>query len=94
MFGDVYKLKPEGWTILTLRWGLFFLVLAVLNEIVWRCADALVADPKDATNLWVAFKVWGTTPITIVFTLFQLPILTKYAPDPEHPAAPGGEPSV
>ena len=36
VFGDVYKLKPEGWTVLTLRWGLFFFVLAVLNEVVWR----------------------------------------------------------
>ena len=94
VFGDVYKLKPEGWTILTLRWGLFFLFLAVLNEVVWRGADALIADPKSATDLWVAFKVWATTPITIVFTLFQLPILAKYAPDVEHPAAPGGEPTV
>jgi intracellular septation protein len=94
VFGDVYKLKPEGWTVLTLRWGLFFLFLAVLNEVVWRGADAFVADPKAATNLWVAFKVWGTTPITVIFTLFQLPVLTKYAPDAEHPAAEGGEPTI
>ncbi|MDR3475613.1 MAG: septation protein A [Devosia sp.] len=94
VFGDVYKLKPEGWTILTLRWGLFFLFLAVLNEVVWRGADAWVADPTAATNLWVNFKVWATMPITVVFTLFQLPLLTKYAPDAEHPAAPGGEPTV
>ena len=33
VFGDVYKLKPQGWTILTLRWGLFFFALAVLNEV-------------------------------------------------------------
>src|SRR6185437_6745417 len=90
VFGDVYKLKPEGWTVLTLRWGLFFLFLAVLNEVVWRGAEALMADKTAATNLWVAFKVWGTTPIMVIFTLFQLPILTKYAPDAEHPAAEGG----
>jgi intracellular septation protein len=94
VFGDVYKLKPEGWTILTLRWGLFFLFLAVLNEVVWRGAEALIADKTAATDLWVNFKVWATTPITIVFTLFQLPLLTKYAPDAEHPAAEGGEPTV
>ena len=94
VFGDVYKLKPEGWTVLTLRWGLFFLFLAVLNEVVWRGAEALIADKTAATNLWVAFKVWGTTPITVIFTLFQLPILTKYAPDAEHPAAEGGEPTI
>jgi len=94
VFGDVYKLKPEGWTILTMRWGVFFLFLAILNEVVWRGADAWIADPTQATNLWVSFKVWATMPITIVFTMFQLPLLTKYAPDPEHPAAPGGEPTV
>jgi len=94
VFGDVYKLKPEGWTILTWRWGLFFLFLAVLNEVVWRGASAIIADPKGATDLWVAFKVWATTPITVIFTLFQMPLLSKYAPDPEHPAAPGGEPSL
>ncbi|MGN6099651.1 MAG: septation protein A [Devosia sp.] len=94
VFGEVYKLRPEGWTILTLRWGLFFLFLAVLNEVVWRGADAWVADPKGATDLWVTFKVWATMPITVVFTLFQLPVLSKYAPDPEHPPAPGGEPSI
>ena len=94
VFGDVYKLKPRGWTILTLRWGVFFLFLAVLNEVVWRGADALISDPKSATDAWVAFKVWATTPITIIFAMFQLPILTKYAPDAETPAAPGGEPTV
>ena len=61
---------------------------------VWRGAEALMADKTAATNLWVAFKVWGTTPITVIFTLFQLPILTKYAPDAEHPAAEGGEPTI
>jgi intracellular septation protein len=94
VFGEVYKLKPQGWSILTWRWGLFFLFLAVLNEVVWRGADAYIADPKQATDLWVAFKVWATMPITIIFTLFQLPLLTKYAPDAETPAAPGGEPSI
>jgi intracellular septation protein len=77
VFGDVYKLKPEGWMRLTLRWGLFFFVLALLNEVVWRFFD---------TDVWVAFKVWGIMPLTIVFSMLQLPLLTRYAPDPE-PAA-------
>jgi intracellular septation protein len=77
VFGDVYKLKPEGWTILTLRWGLFFIFLAVLNEVVWR---------NFSTDFWVAFKVWATMPLTLVFAMLQLPVLTKYAPEPE-PAA-------
>lgn len=69
VFGEVYKLQEEGWTKLTFRWGLFFLVLAVLNEIVWR---------GFSTDVWVAFKVWGVMPLTVVFSMLQLPILTKY----------------
>ena len=76
VFGDVYKLKPEGWTVLTLRWGLFFFFLAVLNEVVWR---------TQSTDFWVAFKVWATMPLTIVFAALQLPVLSKYAPEPVKP---------
>ncbi|SFZ85182.1 intracellular septation protein [Devosia enhydra] len=85
VFGDVYKLKPAGWYQLTLRWGIFFFVLAVLNEVVWRYFS---------TDFWVAFKVWGIMPLTIVFSMLQLPLLTKYAPDPEEPAIPPLTPSV
>lgn len=94
VFGDVYKLKPRGWTILTLRWGLFFLFMAGLNEVVWRGADALIHDHKAATDAWVTFKVWGNTPITVIFAMLQLPVLSRYAPDAETPAAPGGEPTL
>jgi intracellular septation protein len=73
VFGEVYKLKAEGWTILTLRWGIFFFVLAVLNEIVWR---------NFSDDFWVAFKVWGIMPLTIVFSMFQLPVLNKFASEP------------
>ncbi len=74
VFGEVYRLKPEGWRKLTINWGLFFLFLAVLNEVVWRMFD---------TDFWVAFKVWGTMPITIVFSMLQLPLLTRYAEEPQ-----------
>ena len=76
VFGEVYKLEPKGWTILTLRWGLFFILLAVMNEVVWR---------TQSTDFWVAFKVWATMPLTVIFAAFQLPVLTKYAPRPIKP---------
>ena len=47
----------------------FFLFLAVLNEIVWR------TQPE---TTWVNFKVWGILPITIIFTAFQLSVITKF----------------
>lgn len=70
VFGDVYKLKPKGWTILTWRWGLFFFALAVVNEVVWR---------TQSTDFWVAFKVWANMPITVLFAASQLPVLNRYA---------------
>ena len=79
VFGEVYKLKPQGWRALTINWGLFFLFLAVSNEIVWRLFD---------TDTWVAFKVWAIMPITVIFSMLQLPLLTKYAPDPDQPIDP------
>ncbi|MEO6394639.1 MAG: septation protein A, partial [Devosia sp.] len=76
VFGEVYRLQPRGWAILTLRWGIFFFVLAGLNEIVWRNFD---------DNVWVAFKVWATMPLTILFAAWQLPVLTRYAAEPVRP---------
>ena len=74
VFGDVYKLRPEGWSKLTLNWGLFFVVLAVINEVLWR---------NFSTDFWVTFKVWGVMPLTVLFSLSQLSLLTKYAPPSE-----------
>ncbi len=86
VFGDVYKLKDKGWWILTWRWGVFFFVLAALNEIVWRGAPIFTGgDVQAADNLWVAFKVWGIMPLTIVFSMLQLGVLKDYAPDPKPP---------
>ncbi len=75
VFHSAFKLDEPGWRKLTLRWGLFFLFLAMLNEVVWR---------SFSTDFWVAFKVWGTMPITILFTLAQMPLIMKHSLDQEH----------
>ena len=36
LFGEAFNLTEEGWRKLSVRWALFFLILAVLNELVWR----------------------------------------------------------
>jgi intracellular septation protein len=78
VFDSVFRLTDEGWSKLTLRWGLFFLALAVLNVVVWKGADAYYpGDTKAATDLWVNFKVFGIMPLTFLFTLFQLPLITR-----------------
>jgi intracellular septation protein len=45
--------------------------------VIWKGADAYLSDPKAATDLWVNFKVFGIMPLTFVFTLFQLPLITR-----------------
>jgi intracellular septation protein len=74
VFNAAFQLDAEGWRKLTARWGVFFLFLAVLNEIVWR---------NFTDDTWVAFKVWGTMPITILFTLAQMPLIMKHTVAPE-----------
>lgn len=69
---SMFDLTEEGWRKLTLRWALFFFVLAILNEIVWR---------TQTTDAWVNFKVFGIMPLTVVFALAQTPLLMRYERD-------------
>jgi intracellular septation protein len=73
VFDSMFELTDEGWRKLTLRWAIFFLVLAVLNEIIWR---------NTSTNVWVDFKVFGVTPLTLIFGALQVPLLKRYAIEP------------
>jgi intracellular septation protein len=83
VFNAAFQLDQQGWRKLTLRWGVFFLFLAVLNEIVWRGANwYYLPDKQTADNYWVAFKVWGTMPITVLFTLAQMPLIMKHTVQP------------
>src|SRR5882672_311479 len=79
VFDQVFHLTEEGWRKLTIRWALFFLVLAVLNEIVWR---------TQSTDTWVTFKVFGVMPLTFIFAALQYPLLLKYDASPKDEAKP------
>jgi intracellular septation protein len=70
LFDSVFHLTAEGWRKLTLRWALFFLVMAVLNEAVWR---------TQSTDFWVNFKLFGFVPLTFLFAAAQVPLMTRYA---------------
>ena len=66
---SVFQLDAEGWRKLTWRWGLFFVAMAVLNEVVWRSVS---------TDAWVAFKTFGFLPLTVVFALAQTPLIMRH----------------
>ena len=74
VFDTAFNIDQEGWHKLTIRWGLFLAFLAVLNEVLWR---------NFSTDFWVAFKVWGIMPITIAFTLAQMPLIMRHSLDEE-----------
>jgi intracellular septation protein len=73
MFDQMFNLTPQGWRVLTLRWALFFFALAILNEVVWR---------TQSTNFWVDFKVFGVTPLTMLFAITQMPLIKRYHLEP------------
>lgn len=69
LFAEAFDLNEKGWRTLTVRWAIFFLVLAGTNEIVWR---------HYPTPTWVLFKVWVVTPLVFLFALAQTPLILKH----------------
>jgi len=62
-------LSDAGWQQLTIRWALFFVTMAIANEIAWRAFS---------TDIWVHFKTWGDTLLTFIFALTQIPMMKKH----------------
>ena len=69
VFAQAFELDDAGWRKLTVRWGLFFIALAVVNEALWRATS---------TATWVSFKVWGIIPLIFLFALAQTPLVIKH----------------
>ena len=59
----------EGWLKLSRNWGFFFLLLAVLNEILVRTMSF---------ESWLWAKIWVFLPLTFLFTFSQIPMLLKH----------------
>ncbi len=60
------KMSTEAWLKLSIRWAWFFVFLAGLNEVIWRYFS---------TDFWVSFKVFGMMPISLIFTISQIPFM-------------------
>jgi intracellular septation protein len=69
LFGPVFNLTDEGWRKLTLRWAVFFVAMAILNEFVWR---------NFSTDTWVSFKAFGFLPLTFLFAMAQVPLMQRH----------------
>ena len=69
LFDNFWKLDDAGWKKLTVRLALFFLLMAIANEAIWR---------NVSTELWVNIKVFGFTAATFLFFIAQVPLITRH----------------
>ena len=67
-FGTQFRLTEVTWFQLSFRWGLFFLVAAIGNELAWRYLTE--------AN-WVIFRTFVMSPATGIFMLAQLPLTLR-----------------
>ena len=84
VLGSTYPgLDEDGWRKLTRNWAIFFAVMAVVNEAVWR---------NSTTDFWISFKLWGAIPATLLFAFANVPMLLRHglALDDKPPAAEPG----
>ena len=79
LLGEALSLPEEAWRKLILRYAGYFLVMAALNETVWRTQSDAV---------WVNFHVWGQWICVIAFSISQIPFMMKYMKTSEPPPPP------
>ena len=75
LFGPVFPgLTQQGWMKLSRNWALFFLALAIANEIMRASLDF---------DTWLTLKVWGVTAVSLIFAIANMPMLLRHGLDPE-----------
>ncbi len=69
VLGKAISLKEESkWRELNIRFMVFFVMMAVANEIIWR---------NFSEEIWVNFKVFGALPISLLFMISQMPFIMR-----------------
>jgi intracellular septation protein len=69
VLGQSLKMSHEGWMILARRITVFFVALALANELVWR---------TQSTETWVYFKTFGLSLAMFAFLISQFKVFAKY----------------
>ncbi len=68
LFSGAIHLSAAGWRRLTIRYGVFFVAMAALNEVVWR---------TQPDSVWVLFKFPGMEALILLFAASQVPMMMK-----------------
>lgn len=79
LLGSALNMPDAAWRTLTLRYGVFFLCVAGLNEAVWR---------TQPDHIWVLFRFPGLQILAVVFSLSQVPLMMRHMQEPKAPPAP------
>jgi intracellular septation protein len=80
LMDELLPMQREGWMIFTRRFVWFYLVLAVLNEIVWRGLG---------TDMWVNFRTFVLPAANFGFVMAQVPLFQRYSSRPAEEKASG-----
>ena len=65
LLGDSIRVTDAAWRVLTLRYGLYFLTVAIVNETVWR---------TQSDDTWVAFRglLWISACVFGILQVFYI----------------------
>jgi intracellular septation protein len=79
LLGESLAMPDEAWRKLIVRYAVYFIAMAGLNELVWRTQSDAV---------WVNFHVWGQWICVVLFSISQVPFMMKYMKTSEAPPPP------
>jgi len=78
LFGPVFPgLTEIGWLKLSRNWALFFLALALANEVMRATLSF---------DTWLTLKVWGVSALSVLFAVANMPMLLRHGLDPDSKA--------
>jgi intracellular septation protein len=70
LFGPIFPgLSDQGWLKLSRNWAIFFIVLAIANEVM---RATLTFDQ------WLMLKVWGVPIVSLLFAAGNIPMLLRH----------------
>ncbi len=75
LFNELFDMSDHAWRVIAIRWGLFFVAMAIWNIVVWQAFGEVA---------WANWKL-GNIVIGFVFALANAPFMMKHMHHPERP---------
>ncbi len=85
LMGEAVHLPDAAWRTLTLRYGAYFTVAAIANQVVIAFTDRMPA--VEGNDLWVKFRI-ALLPLALLFSLSQVPFMMKHIAKGEEAKTP------